>query len=196
MLLDNPLTKLFGSTTARVLETLLRSDGMTVRQIARVAGISPTTASAALRRFELQWVVVSKPVGRAIQYWLNDEHFLMPRLREFMQAAAAEEAQLPQLVLAILGSAPRSVIVFGSTARLESEAHSDFDLLIVAHSEHELVWWRSRVDDMSAALGRRLGGPLDVLLVAPPSMADLRRPFWRNAVREGRLLFGEPLVAP
>lgn len=196
MFASSPLDRMFGNGPAKVLDALLRSDGLTVRQVSRVAGIAPGTASAALRRLERQWVVVSKPVGSALQYWVNEAHFAVRPLRDLVESAERLEAGLPHLIVSILGSTPRSIILFGSAARKEADRDSDVDLLVVAHSEQELGSWRNRVDDLGEALARRIGGPLDVLMVAPPTKADLRRPFWRNVLRDGRVISGEPLTGP
>ena len=194
MIASAPLDRLFGNGPAKVLDALLRSDGLTVRQVSRVAGISPGTASAALRRLERQWVVVSKPVGSALQYWVNEAHFAVRPLRDLVETAERQEQRLPQIVLSILGSTPRSIILFGSAARAEARRDSDVDLLVLAHSEEQLDQWRNRVDDLGEALARRIGGPLDVLMVAAPTATELRRPFWRNVRRDGRVILGEPLT--
>ncbi|HWH32811.1 MAG TPA: nucleotidyltransferase domain-containing protein, partial [Egibacteraceae bacterium] len=143
MFASSPLDRLFGNGPAKVLDALLRSDGLTVRQVSRVAGIAPGTASAALRRLERQWVVVGKPVGSALQYWVNEAHFAVGPLRDLVARAERLEASLPQLIVSILGTTPRSVILFGSVARSEADRDSDVDVLVVAHSEKELDWWRN-----------------------------------------------------
>lgn len=193
MLFDTPLARIFGNGTSRVLDALLASDGLTIRQVARVADIAPGTSATALERLEEKGIVRSKPVGSALQYWVNNQHYAVPVLRRLVEEGRHLEGKLPGLILSILGSDPRSVIAFGSTARSGPRAARDLDLLVIAHNEQQLEWWKSAVDDLGEVLELEVGGPLDVLMVAPPSPSDLRRPFWREVVRDGIVIAGEPL---
>lgn len=193
MLFDTPLARIFGNGISRVLDALFASDALTIRQVARVADIAPGTAATALARLEEQRLVRSKPVGSALQYWVNDQHHAVPALRQLVEEGRQLEGKLPGLILSILGSHPRSVVAFGSTARSGPRAARDLDLLVIAHNEQELERWEKRVDNLGEALALQVGGPLDVLMLAPPKPADLRRPFWREVVRDGIVIDGESL---
>lgn len=195
MLTQAPLSRLFDIGTAQVLDALLNVDGLTVRQAARVSGVSPSTASAAFARLRDRGLVRSVPVGSAMQFWINPEHFAVPHLRAMVEAARAAEESFPQLLTSALGSAPRSVILFGSTARGEATADSDIDLLVLAHDQAQLDAWEEHIGDPSQWLTERLGGPFQVILNLPPTATMLKRPFWRDVLAHGRLIYGERLQA-
>lgn len=190
---NRSLGNIFGSATAQTLDALLRSDGLTVRQVARVTGLAPSTASLALRSLESQGLARGVAVGTALQYWLNEAHFALPHLRGLVQAADEIRERFPQMLRSALGSDPRCVMLFGSTARGDARKDSDMDLLVVAHDTTQLERWYARVSDLGEWLTSRIGGPWDVIVVAAPSKEQLRRPFWRNVLSEGRLLAGKPL---
>lgn len=187
------LHEIFGSALGKVLEALIHSDGLTVRQVARVTELAPSTASVALRALEVRGLVRGVAIGTALQFWLNESHFAVPHLQELVKAADQIRREFPQILESALGSEPRCVMLFGSVARGDATGDSDMDLLVVAHDAAELQRWQARVNDLGGWLSSRIGGPWDVIIVESPSKTELRRPFWRNVLREGRLLAGEPL---
>ena len=188
------LGAIFGGAAAQALEALLRGGDLTVRQVARVAGLSPSSASVALRTLEARGLVRGVPVGTAVQYRLNEEHFALPHVRALVAEGHQLRSDLPQLIESRLGSRPRCVILFGSMARGDARKDSDMDLLVVARDEEQLEGWDSTGHELAEWLTGRIGGPLDVVMVTAPSAAELRRPFWRNVLREGQVLDGEPLA--
>ena len=103
--------------------------------------------------------------------------------------ATQRERALEQLVEAIVNSArPLRVVLFGSTARGEAEADSDFDLLvIVPDGTHRRFTAQRLYREIKG-----IGVPFD-LVVATPSDLELHGDspalIYRAALREGKELY-------
>lgn len=86
---------------------------------------------------------------------------------------------------------PRQIILFGSRARGEAHADSDFDLLIIAPSSEPR--WRRTVPVYRLLAG--LGVPKDIVWWTPEEIAewrDVKSHFIHIALREGKVLYEEP----
>lgn len=187
-----PLEAIFGSSRARVLETLLAvDDDLSVRHIAQLADISPSTASEALVALEAIGLVSHEEVGRSHLYRFNREHVLAPALLALGDSARDLDASVLQRLLDALGGPdPDAVILFGSAARGEAAPESDLDLLVVGSREKDLAAWRERRPEAEAALRRLVGRPVHVALATRPTVREARTSFWRNVRRDGRALLG------
>lgn len=187
------------STESTILLTLLRSSrAMSGRAIARVAGLSQSTAQRALIRLRNSGLIVVDDVPPALLYRANTDHLAMPAitellsLRERLAARAADE-------IASWVKSPISAVLYGSVARNESHAGSDVDVLLVrpAHTSTQEPTWESQVTRLSELLTRWTGRPASVIEV---SSSELRRglsekePYLVSAATEGMLLFGRRLT--
>lgn len=103
---------------------------LTGRQIADIAGLSPAGAARALDRLAELGVTRRRPVGRAVLHELDRASALVSR-----------------------------IILFGSRARGDSDANSDFDLLVVLP---EVTDRHATAVAMLVALGH-LAVPVDVI---------------------------------
>ncbi len=86
---------------------------------------------------------------------------------------------------------PLQIILFGSHARGEARATSDYDLLIIAPSEHPR--WQRTVPVYRALAG--LGIPKDIVWRTPEEIADwqgVRSHFINTVLREGLVLYEKP----
>lgn len=194
MLEPHPLSSTFGGARAKVLDVLLPIDGeLTVRHIARLAEVAPSTASAALRQLEQTGLVISREFGTALGYRINPEHFAIASLRAILSEARDIEHMLVEHIERVLGESPRSIVLFGSRASGRSSPESDIDLLLVAPDAAAADRWRPRLLDVEEDLQRLLGRRIDIVVSTPPSATDTRRPFWREVRRHGRLIAGMPL---
>lgn len=194
MLTRQPLHDLFGGSRSKLLGVLLETDReLSIRRLAELAGVAPSTASAALDELERAHIVEGREIAGARLYRLNPEHYAVEPLRRVLEAARGIEDDLVELVHRMLeGGPPLAVILFGSTARGE-EGAADIDLLVVAPDEEDRERWLEQVPDVGHAAGRLVGKSVEVLPTRRPTRTDLRRPFWREVLREGRVLSGTPL---
>lgn len=83
---------------------------------------------------------------------------------------------------------PQRVILFGSRARGEAHAESDFDVLIIAPSNE--VRWRRAIPVYRALAG--VGVPKDIVWWTPHEVAEwqgVKSHFITTALREGQVLY-------
>lgn len=197
MVIAPPLEAVFGTPRARVLDTLLTvDDALSIRHVAELAQVSPTTASAALAALEAVGLVTHTEVGRAHLYRLNKEHALAPGLLGLLRTAQDLDGLLVERLRRTLGGPPpQAVILFGSEARREGRADSDLDLLVVGSGGQDVEQWRESRPRAEAALSRLVGRRVQVALAGRPTRREARTEFWRNVLRDGRVLHGPELRA-
>lgn len=190
---DRPLDALFSSSRARVLDVLLSVQGrFTARHVGELAGVSPPTASQALKALEATGVVTREDIGRAHVYALNRDHYLVPALQGLVQEAGRDEEIILEAMRSVapVGAQPNSIIVFGSVARGEEAAESDLDILIVVGRAENLAAWRDERPVVEDRLSRTLGRRVELALATPPDPAEADNPFWQNVRKDGRVLSG------
>lgn len=136
MALHDYATDVLGSRVGlRLLKTLLLYQGkiFTVRELARIAGISHPQASTVLRELEKRGMVKIQPVGKAYQVSLNRDSYILKSIVE--PVFKAEENTLNSLISTIkpfFSDKRISVVaVFGSLARGLEKDTSDIDLLVI-----------------------------------------------------------------
>ena len=136
MALHDYLDEVLGSkASVRVLRALVRYKGkvFTVRELARVSGVSHPAVSTVVKDLERRGIVKLQPVGRAHQVILNGESYALKSIVEPM--VKAEENTLSMLVATIRlffkEERVTSVAIFGSVAKGLETMTSDVDLLVV-----------------------------------------------------------------
>lgn len=191
MLIRRPLASVFGGRKAAVLEALLGVEGdLSVRDVARIAGIPPSTASVALRSLEWAGVVTRREIGSTLAYRIDPRHFAIDGLLRIVSAARAIEADLSARVTDMLGERPLAIVLFGSVARGEDELGSDVDLLLVAKHEDQKRRWDPRVHGIAQDLGASMGRRVNMVVAVRPSARRAASSFWREIGRDGRTLAG------
>lgn len=188
-LLDRPLALFYDARRARTLDALLSSSvALTGREVARRADLSPTTANLALGDLETAGLVRRRVDGRAYRWQLRDDNALVRQIR---QLARVQDADAAQVVVDALGAEPVSVTLFGSTARGESGAASDVDLLLVAANREQDRLFRRRAYQVSNALRSVLGRPVHVIVMDKDKLVRERAgAFITGVLRDGRALRG------
>ncbi len=181
--LSNAGSDLLGATEANVLRALARLDEpMSGRQIASLAGEqSHSTTQRILHRYRRIGLVEATQLSSATLYRLNREHVLWGPLREMLDAAAAVDRQIADLVAGEFGDSAR-VAAFGSVAAGTSRPDSDYDVLLVVGDDVP-AGERERVATTVADLIERLtGNDGQVIDVSESELRDLE-------------LHGAPIVA-
>ncbi|HKP74413.1 MAG TPA: nucleotidyltransferase domain-containing protein [Longimicrobiaceae bacterium] len=191
-LLLSPFDRVLGSTSKirllRVLLPLSRPVGL--REAARLAGISASSAHIAMDELTAMAIFDRQQATGQHLYWVNHENYVVMALSNLF---AAETERWRKLVLAlqeVLKSVPgvEAAAIYGSSARGEDRPDSDLDLLVVTRSADadEAVW--DRLLDEHKPLQEKFG------VRVSPVVLDLERlreqaadgdPFIREVIRDG-----------
>lgn len=196
---NEPAAVVMSHGTAAVLRTLAGVDGMSsVREIARLAAISPTRARQAVERLaEHGLLTVDSGAGSHVVR-LNREHLAaepsiaLARMRERVLERLGDEVaswSLPAL----------HVSLFGSAARGDGNTRSDIDLLVI-HQPLPSLAERERWDDQLAQSGAAIQqwtgnwvGWFQASSEDLPRMIADREPLLAEWQQDAVLLFGAPV---
>lgn len=138
--LGRPLADVIPGPRGQLLATLAQLEvPVTVRALARHAGVAPQTALNVVNDLADAGIVSAESAGRAQLIALNRAHILAEPLISLSRARARliqrltdELAAWPQLAGAWL---------FGSAARGDGSRESDIDLLLVAETSTQTARW-------------------------------------------------------
>jgi predicted nucleotidyltransferase len=186
-----PLDPVFAAPShIAILRALLDSaEGMSGRQVARLAEINHQACAVALGRLEELGVVTRQGSGQSQLFRLNREHrvvqgLLVPLLR----GERAIFLQALQRIGSLLAGHRVRALVFGSAARGEERRDSDLDLLLILPSAREASAIHQTADDVRATLRREWGIRVNVLILPQRIVErrqDLGDPLITTALREG-----------
>jgi predicted nucleotidyltransferase len=173
-----------------VLRGLLdAAEGMSGRQVARVAGINHQTCAVTLGRLEALGLVRRQGSGQSQLFLLNREHLLV---RDLLVPLLQREREVFPRILRRVGDlvSGRCVraVVFGSVARREEQPESDLDLLLIAGGRRGLTMTRRAADEVRAALGREWGLRVNPIVLSERGVEARRARTDRlivNILREG-----------
>lgn len=176
----------------RALDVLPEGLAVSVRDLARRAGLRHPRTSEILTDLRLQGLARAQRAGRADLYRLNREHLLYPVLHRLFRDEEASEGELVQVLRAGLAPAARHIreaYLFGSVARAESDITSDIDLAVVAPEPEAPALTRS-LDELASVVKLRFGNELSVYLSKQPvekrrRARDASRQLWDRIAREG-----------
>lgn len=129
--LREPASIVMPPGTAAIIRALAGTNAaMTVRQVARVAGVSHQRASQVVQRLTAHGLVTTEPQGPSLLCRLNRNHLAAP--------AVTALAQLRSTLLTTLAAdieawpvRPVHASLFGSAARADGSPASDIDVLLV-----------------------------------------------------------------
>jgi len=190
-----PVQAVIPGVQGRILAALSRTEAeLTMRTVARIAGVSANRATAILNRLVQLGLVERRDVGTAA----------LVRLIRDNEASrvVAELATLPDIVpkrlaemAAIIKPAPASLILFGSFARGQATDESDIDVLVVRPNgvASDDATWTQTVGEWSDMAARMAGNPVNLLVVSEaelPQLAKRKRSVWAGIAREGVTLAG------
>jgi predicted nucleotidyltransferase len=183
---------------ARVLATLLRTEtAVSGRAVARVTGLSQSTAQRSLARLRAAGLVVAEPAPPSLLYRANHDHLAMPALLVLLRLDDELRARMARHV-AGWRPQPASVVIYGSVARGTATPASDLDLLVVRPdaTEPDEAGWQRQLADLADRVQRWTGRRASVVEMssqeAVQGLADLE-PFVVEANRDGWLVAGQAL---
>ena len=125
------LARLFPKARAEVLRLLMGQPGreLHLRDLSRLAGLTPATLQKELANFTASGLVTSRRDGNRLYFRANTDHPVYPELRGLVQKTSGIAAQLETALAGIPGVV--SAFIFGSVAAGTDNAASDVDVLIL-----------------------------------------------------------------
>ena len=105
------------------------------------------------------------------------------------RAVESRDAYLCEIVRVLLPYEPERILLFGSRARGDADAHSDYDLIVIKRTERPFL---ERMRDMVPYLVK-LARPADILVYTPEEFERMLEPGLGWVARqEGVTLYERP----
>ena len=195
------LDELLGSKSSlRILRVLTRDrTEMTGRELARRASVSAASAHTAAKRLAAMGLVNLKSVGTGTVYSLNEGHYLLASAGVGM-LFGEEEDYVGTVVLesakSIKSGQVKSLIVFGSAARANSDSYGDIDVLFLLKDSHQVPAAKKCLLQSSDKTMRRFGVRISPYVISTDEFLDRYGKgdaLIRNIVKDGKRIGGKPL---
>jgi predicted nucleotidyltransferase len=138
--LGHPLADVIPGSRGQLLATLAQLEvPVTVRALARHAGVAPQTALNIVNDLADAGIVSAERAGSAQMVTLNRDHILA----EPLISLSRTRARLVQRLTSELAASPllAGAWLFGSAARGAGDRQSDVDLLLVAEASTQTALW-------------------------------------------------------
>lgn len=175
----------------RALDSLPQGLAVSVRDLARRAGLRHPRTSQILADLHQQGVTTAQRAGRADLYQLNRSHILYPTIHRLFQDEEASSDALITLLRSALARASRQVreaYLFGSVARGDSDVASDVDLAVVT-PDPEAPALTKTLDTLTSDVKRSFGNDLSLHFSTEPLAKRVRsregRGLWQRIAAEG-----------
>ena len=197
MNLTEPASVALSPATAAIYRVLAQADSpFTIRQLARVAGVSPNMAQSVVAKGAETGVVLTQPAGRSILCQFNNEHLAASAIRDLVTLRARMLAWLVE-EFGRWEEPPLHASLFGSAARGDGGTQSDLDILIVhgqPRSDADVEKWHQQLFATGTRTQRATGNPvnwLDVSLIELQDMRARQEPILAELRRDSVRLVGD-----
>ena len=183
--LARPLADIIHGPRAQLLATIVQIEApMTVRALARHAGVAPQTALTVINDLADAGIVSAEAAGRAQMVSLNREHLLAEPLIALNRTRARLIDKLGKELASWTGLA--GAWLFGSAARGTGDRRSDIDVLLVAEDDTQLTQWSESTARLVAQVMTWTGNQAQLIEHSRSSFAELVRDKNRlvTAIRE------------
>jgi predicted nucleotidyltransferase/DNA-binding transcriptional ArsR family regulator len=203
MRLSQPLDDLLQSRShirvLRALQGLPAGLDVSIREIARRAGVSHPTASTVLESLRQQGLVHVRRTLLANEYRLNDDHVVVSPLRQFLIWEGDLGPRVKAfLVESIQNEAPwvSAAYLFGSAVRDDMKPASDLDMALIC-PPNKVQRLQKLMDELGEETAARFGNRLNVVIGTRPinELAKPRQPsyrLWRSIWTNGEQLLPTP----
>lgn len=183
--MGSPLSDVIPGARGQLLGTLVQLEApVTVRALAREAGVAPQTALSVVNELSVAGLVLTQRVGQAQLVTLNRAHVLA----EPLIALARTRARLLEMLRAELAGWPglAGAWLFGPTARAGGDRGSVINLLLVASASTETRTWGEAAGRLIRQLQAWTGNQVQLVQHSRGSFALLMRGQDRiiSAIRE------------
>lgn len=165
---------------------------LTGRQIGRMIGASQEGVRRTLERLVRQGIVLRERAGSAYLFQLNRQHLGAP----YIEGLAFLRLELIARLRDMIGDwklLPVSAVLFGSTARGETDEDSDIDIVVIRSSNADAddPNWRAQLAELEESTTALTGNDTRVLEYSDREVRSGRREgVLAAASREGIELFG------
>lgn len=157
-----PLIDVVPGARGAVLATLAQlSVPVTVRFLARQAGVSPQGALSVVNDLVAAGIVDARPAGPSLMVGLNRDHLAA----EALIALTSQRARLVERLTTELSGWDdlAGAWLFGSAARGDGDRHSDIDLLLVSAGSLDRQAWAGRVGLLADRVRRWTGNQVQIV---------------------------------
>lgn len=191
----HPVEVVVGGAQGRLLAVLAKITApLTLRRLARLAGVSPAQASRVMPRLVELGIVDRHEVPPASQFLLNRDNVAAQLLVSLSDARSMALRKIGEAASDI-SPEPVSVIAFGSLARGEADADSDIDLVVVRADDvdDDDERWADSIDLWRRQVRALTGNDVEIVeSTASEARRKLRgrSELWRNIEREGVVVCG------
>ena len=177
----------------RALDALPEGLAVSVRDLARRAGLAHPRTSEVLAGLTEVGLTTTQRAGRADLYQLNRAHILYPAIHALFADEMRVREDLQRFLRARLRriKAVREAYLFGSVARNDSKVGSDIDVAVVVPGK-QLADTERALEEVSTDARQRFGNELNFHFGSEPLAERLRhrggQGVWRRVAEEGTLL--------
>lgn len=171
--------------------------GITGRETAGLAGISPKSALIALTRLE-QLKLVNRVIGgRDHHFTLNRENYLVKNgIIPLLKSETDFLNRVLTLIIKEIRDLSISIVLFGSVARGEETSASDLDIFIITNNKKSGNEILKKIKELRAVIEKEFGIHLSPLIYTKEKFlreAKSNSPIIETIKSEGRLLHGIPV---
>lgn len=190
-----PLEAVIAGVPGRVLGVLSRTETeLTMRAVARLAGVSVGRANVVVNRLVALGMVERREAGPAVLVSLVRDN---EATRAVLALARLWDGVMARLRIAAraIDPAPASLVVFGSFAARTADEHSDVDVLAVrpAGVKADDPRWVESLGRWADLARRIIGNPVNLIEASVEHVAELRGrqgSVWEAASGDGVVLAG------
>jgi DNA-binding transcriptional ArsR family regulator len=193
-----PADTVLAANERRVLAALVRVEtALTGRAVARITGLTQSTAQRALTRLREAGLVVAEPVPPSLLYRPNPEHLAMPAMLALLQLDDELRVRITDHV-AGWRLPPAAAVIYRSVARGEARPRSDLDILVVRPDtpEPDDAAWQLQLATLGDHVQRWSGRRASIIEMSRDEVnhgLTSREPFLVEAARDGWVVAGKPL---
>jgi predicted nucleotidyltransferase len=191
----HPVEVVVGGAQGRLLAVLAKITApLTLRRLARLAGVSPAQASRVMPRLVELGIVDRHEVPPASQFLLNRDNVAAQLLVSLSDARSMVLQRIGE-VASDISPEPVSVIAFGSLARGEADADSDIDLVVVRPDDvdDDDERWADSIDLWRRQVRALTGNDVEIVESTGSEAGRKlrgRSELWRNIKRDGVVVYG------
>lgn len=188
-----PVEALVPGVQGKVLAACLRSDEpLTMRALARLAGVSANQSSVVIDQLDDLGLVERRAAGRSLLVSLVHESPVVVALRQ-VAGLWTVTLQLWRERARTLDPAPLSMAVYGSWARGEARSSSDVDILVVlppGMGESTEDRFREQFAVWCTYAGRVAGLPISPIVLGAEETTGVDGELWDNIRRDAIAIAG------
>ncbi|NWF88541.1 MAG: nucleotidyltransferase domain-containing protein [Ignavibacteriaceae bacterium] len=194
-ILDNVFATWSNIAVLRVLDKV--NIGLSGREIAKQSNMSAPSSLEALSSLENLNIVTRQRGGREHFFSLNREHYIVKKIiTQILNLEKKYAETIYSDIKKVLGKQSSSLIVFGSTARIEEKVESDLDLCIIFKSAGEKSKIENTISEINLSLFKRYGVSLSPFFISESEFkkrARNKKPPVPDIMREGIVIYGKTI---